>query len=377
MRLRVKTLFLSFFLPALLLGQSLEDDRAQELDSLRRNISFLEQQLKESEAKKRSVEEELRSVQLRRELLEQELRSLELQTQLKEDQLQDLQVSLESVQSDLQEEKTLLLSKLRFLQHMGSLGYLRLIFMSETGADMLDAFRWILHLAQQDKNLIERYRTNLAEIQKKKELEGQLHSALQEFQRDRQAKRNQLNAAIREHRYLLAKIQKEEKQTLEQVAQLEEKAQRLERLLTILSSTDTTRQAKEDIHGYRGVLDWPIRGKVVVPFGTQTNPDYGTKVDMKGIQIEVAKSQDVSPIFPGRVTYASWFKGYRNLVLVDHGFGVISIYGYLDSLAAKKDDWVYPGKILGKVIAGGTTDPKLYLEIRDTGRSVDPASWLR
>ena len=85
----------------------------------------------------------------------------------------------------------------------------------------------------------------------------------------------------------------------------------------------------------------------------------------------------MSPIFPGKVRFARWFKGYRNLIVVDHGNDVVSIYGYLDSSGVKPGDWVYPGSALGKVITGGSRDPKLYLEIRENGRPLDPLTWLR
>lgn len=373
----VKFLFLAFFAGFALLGQSTQEDRDRELEQLKQKILYLQQQLEKSEAQKRSVSEQLKAVKLRRELLEQELRSLDLQMHQKSVQLDSLSETLEELSGEVKTEKEFLLAKLRFLNHMGSLGYVRLFFLSDADGDIVSSLRWIIHLAQQDRQLIDTYMDNMQDLQRKKELADELHRTLADFRKEKEEKKKKLNRAIREHRYLLTKIQREEKETREQVAQLEEKARRLQRLLDILTTVSTTQLAKEDIHRFRGVLDWPLKGEITSRFGYIVNPAYGTKVDMKGIQISIEKTQEVSPIFPGQVVYASWFKGYRNLVIVDHGFGVVSIYGYLDSLAAKKGQWIYPGKMLGKVIAGGSTEPKLYLEIRDGGASVDPLGWLR
>jgi septal ring factor EnvC (AmiA/AmiB activator) len=92
----------------------------------------------------------------------------------------------------------------------------------------------------------------------------------------------------------------------------------------------------------------------------------------------VAAGSEAHAIFAGEVVYAQWLKGYGNLVVLDHGEGVFTLYGRLLPGAARQGDRVSIGDPVGRVgdppedeVAG------LYFEIRDSRASVDPQLWLR
>jgi septal ring factor EnvC (AmiA/AmiB activator) len=78
------------------------------------------------------------------------------------------------------------------------------------------------------------------------------------------------------------------------------------------------------------------------------------------------------------VVYSQWLKGYGNLVVLDHGEGVFTLYGRLLPSTARQGDRVALGDRVGTVgeppedeVAG------LYFEVRDSRASVDPQLWLR
>ena len=76
--------------------------------------------------------------------------------------------------------------------------------------------------------------------------------------------------------------------------------------------------------------------------------------------------------------FAGWFRGFGQLVIMDHGAGSVSVSGYLDELEAAAGDWVEEGQTIGRGgETGSISGPGLYFEIRHESRPVDPTRWLR
>src|SRR5205085_114191 len=106
--------------------------------------------------------------------------------------------------------------------------------------------------------------------------------------------------------------------------ELEEKAKRLEHLLDVLSRQNGTAAAATDIRSVQGALAWPVQGKIIERFGKQRNAKFSTVTFSNGLKIAVAPGAEVRSVFAGTVLFSQWFKGYGNLVILDHGNRVSS-----------------------------------------------------
>jgi septal ring factor EnvC (AmiA/AmiB activator) len=127
----------------------------------------------------------------------------------------------------------------------------------------------------------------------------------------------------------------------------------------------------------RGRLPLPAHGPVTVGFGRVVNPKFNTVTVQNGIDVEAPAGSPVRAIAPGRVVHAGWFKGYGNLVIVDHGEGYHSLVAHLASMQTAMGEEVDAGDVLGTVgDSGSLKGPYLYFEIREKGRPVDPRPWL-
>jgi septal ring factor EnvC (AmiA/AmiB activator) len=365
-------LILPLLLPVLLCAQAPED-KVQELEGLKRRIVLMTKELEQSQQKQKGLEDDLSSLDLKISLLNEEIRKVELEKAIETEKVQRLASDVLRLKGILAGQKQALQTKVRFLVRMGSLGYLRLFF-SASNTDFLSVVRWVLHLAHQDRRLFTSYRDNLQVLSLEREKLRTGEQNLEKIRRERENKRGELLASEEQKRFLLSQLKKKEKETETQMAVLKEKAGRLESLIAMLTRSSQEKGAKEDIRAFKGALDWPARGRIRMPFGTVQNPQYSTQILSKGVEIEVGQPAGVGPIFPGRVRYAKWFKGYSNLIVVDHGNGVLSIYGFLTIADVKEGEWVYAGRTLGKLSEAPYT---YYLEIRDNGVAVDPAAWLR
>ncbi|KGT95442.1 peptidase M37 [Erwinia typographi] len=118
---------------------------------------------------------------------------------------------------------------------------------------------------------------------------------------------------------------------------------------------------------------WPVRGSIEHRFGEQLQGE----LRWKGLVIDAAEGTEVKAIADGRVLMADWLQGYGLVVVVEHGKGDMSLYGYNQSALVSVGTQVKAGQPIALVgTSGGQGTPSLYFEIRRQGQAVNPLPWL-
>ena len=121
-----------------------------------------------------------------------------------------------------------------------------------------------------------------------------------------------------------------------------------------------------------------MQGKIIEQYGKQVNARFATVTFSNGWKIAAAPGSDVRAVYPGTVLFSQWFKGYGNLIVLDHGHRVFSLYGNLKAPAVAPGDRVTAGQTIAGVGESEEAPPGfLYFEIRQDNRPEDPQKWLR
>jgi septal ring factor EnvC (AmiA/AmiB activator) len=124
----------------------------------------------------------------------------------------------------------------------------------------------------------------------------------------------------------------------------------------------------------KGRLSLPVRGELANRFGS---PRQDSGLIWKGLFIAARGGEDVRAIAGGRVVFADWLRGFGNLLIIDHGEGYMSLYGYNETLYKQVGDLIRTGERIATVgNSGGQPDSGLYFEMRHEGRPFDPMSWV-
>ena len=263
---------------------------------------------------------------------------------------------------------------------MGRLGYLRTMAVVESGRAFLRGLQVVSFQARKDAQVLATYESALVELASREEELSRQRAELSALAREAKLKEDELSAARAQQAALLRKVSMAAEGEKAQVNRLEEKADRLAALLDLLETQGRAAGlGVASIRKYRGALDWPAKGNVAVPFGRIANPHFPkTFLRSSGWTIDVPSATEARAIFAGEVVYAQWLKGYGNLVVLDHGEGVFTLYGRLLPTALQRGERLALGDVVGRVgeppedeVAG------LYFEIRDARASVDPQLWLR
>jgi murein DD-endopeptidase MepM/ murein hydrolase activator NlpD len=118
-------------------------------------------------------------------------------------------------------------------------------------------------------------------------------------------------------------------------------------------------------------LGWPLLARVGDRFGVRA-PRFHA-----GIDLPAPAGTGVIASAPGKVTWAAPRGGWGNLVTVDHGHGVRTMYAHLARIDVRVGQWIAGGTVLGRVgSTGDATGPHLHFEVRVAGAAVDPLQAL-
>jgi septal ring factor EnvC (AmiA/AmiB activator) len=118
----------------------------------------------------------------------------------------------------------------------------------------------------------------------------------------------------------------------------------------------------------RGIAK-PIEGQIRARYGSN-RPDGGA---WRGVLIEAATGTPVRAVAAGTVIYATWLRGFGNLIIVDHSDEFVTVYAHNEALLKGVGDSVRAGDIIAEAgNTGGQLDSALYFEIRHRGVPMDP-----
>ena len=153
--------------------------------------------------------------------------------------------------------------------------------------------------------------------------------------------------------------------------ELADHARKLSSFLDFLYGRNVGALAGLPIQDFKGVLDWPVAGRVTVEFGPRLDPRYGTRVPHNGVDLAAAAGSEVRVVYPGRVVYAAPFEGYGPTVVVQHAGRAFTLYAGLAGISVGKDDMLSLRQAIGR------SGERLYFEIRVENRPENPRGWMR
>jgi septal ring factor EnvC (AmiA/AmiB activator) len=153
--------------------------------------------------------------------------------------------------------------------------------------------------------------------------------------------------------------------------ELAAREKKLAGMVDLLYGRNRTAVAGQPMQTFRGLLDWPARGRVSAGFGPLLDPRYRTRVPHNGVDLETLPGSAVRAVFPGKVLFAAPFEGYGTTVVLFHSGRVLTLYAGLSEARVRREDVVPLAQVVG------LASDKLYFEIRVENRPEDPAVWLR
>ncbi len=355
---------------------NLKDTQAQ-LQQIRKRIETAQSDLKKKQRTEVKLSHELSrlkqalaGIDTRIKELGQEQRKIDKDIALQREQIAENKKSSRAIGKRVER-------RLVALYKEGELGPLRVLFTADSPTELVQQYHYLTRVLHADKELLAEYREVLSSQKTHlEELEG-----LQKKQQTLIARVEQERKVANEGRALqaelLGQVRKDKKQLNRELRELQEKAGRLQQLVSKLKAAPapSTGSGANDFLSGKGKLEWPVSGTVLIGFGTKKDPQLGTIYESNGLEIATRIGQPIRAVADGRVAFADYFKGYGNLVILSHAGGFHTLYAHAAKLDCSAGQPVRAGELLGH--SGLKGRDSIYFEIRENGSPVNPTNWLK
>jgi len=355
---------------------------AEDLEKTRQDLQQLQQQIRTTSQQLTAKKKAARKLVNNLHAGEKTLRKSRAQLRKALETMKNLQGKISSQQEAValarRQQATLedrVKERLRVLYKGGDTQLVKVLFSAQTPAAMAEDYHYLQRMVRHDRQLLEEYRLQVQNTRKELQQLAALKTRQQQALNERKNRESDLLQAQKDRRKLLAKVRQDEEALAVLLHELEERAARLTELVRRLKEDKTSSRG----HGtrfsrQRGRLAWPVRGPVRVGFGTGRHPELGTRYDSHGIEIGVKGTKPIHSVWDGAVIFAKPFRGYGNLLIIDHGDGYYTLYAQASRLLRKVGDRVERGETIA--MSGFDGADVVYFEIRKGGTPLDPLRWL-
>lgn len=377
--------------PVTVYGQSAKDKLAE----TREKIAELDQQLTEARANKENVMEQKYILDQRNSALMEEIELLSVQISETTARIEENE-ALEAQQYDL------FCRQVREEEERGTTSYWSVLFKSTGFADLLSRLDFVNEVMDHDQAVIDNLRATRAKL-------AEDRSALEQQKAEMSDAQAELEQQIAEADALIAQYTKEEGALQALHDEKEADAARLEREIKEAEERERKRREEEERKrkeeeerrrkeeqerqqqeqqqqeeqqtptvtesGYA----WPTNNTRLItsPFGNRPAPGGIYSTNHKGVDIGAAYGTNVLASKSGTVIISRWYGGYGYCVVIQHGYGNLTLYGHMSRLLCSEGQQVSQGQVIGLVgSTGNSTGPHIHFEIHENGVRVNPLNYL-
>jgi len=353
-------------------------NKETELKAVQEHIAKVSQSIQVDAEKRDSLvgrlKEDDESIQTARE----ELADIKTRRMIVEQQLNALQVERKSTEQQIADERSALANELKIAYMNGRSEQLKILLTQQDPAQMGRMLGYYGYFGRERAQRIETINDHLAHLSLLAERIQTQSSKLRSVETDHAKSVSNLARAREKRVGTLRQVEANLKNDNQRLAKLQADAKALARLIEELRVAAEARaqasgQARITVTGH-GQWPWPVKGEVIAKFGQLR---AGGPLKWDGLMIAAAEGSPVRAPAAGRVLYSDWLPGLGLLLVLDHGNGIMSLYGHNEQLYKKTGEDVKAGELLAAVGDSGVGGRSgLYLEIRNGKRPVDPLSWL-
>jgi len=368
-----------------------------ELSGVKREIRAQKQLISKTRKVEAVVSTELREILRNLEQKESDLGRLSSDLRGVETSLDRTGRDIKKVAEEAGRKRIEIEKRLSSLYKAGELGALRMFFSAESFPQLAENIRYMTSIIENDKKIFSEYSQKIDQLKSLK-----LNLERNALKKERimtgiEQKKREIEEEKSKKALYLGKVRQDRKSYETSLKELQTNAARLQTMITRLNALSRRKlYSRHEKPGSRqkqlaelppvpdrgfasqkGRLSFPVRGEVVESYGKHKHPEFNSFTFSKGVSISAPSGTEIKSIYEGTVIFADYFKGFGNMIIVDHGGGYFTLYAHASRLAKKVGAEVARHETIGSV---GDVDSSrgsmLYFEIRNQGKPVDPAGWV-
>ena len=350
-----------------------KQDQIKEIES---KLSREKQKLKAFDFQEKDLLVQLADLEQKVTDARRSVNELEKTVRLDRIEMEKLQGRLTNLEQSLQNAENQVAKRLVALYKYARKGYVKVLANARDLNQFWQRATYLRAIMEKDRNMLE-------ELTKQKRMQEMEVSRVGEklIAREAESNRNKtrlssLKKDLEKQVIRLMKTHKEKEFYETAVKELQLAAKNLKQALLNIEKKDAYKTPRSSrFSDSKGKLPFPLKGRIIK---ADKLSDSQSKQLNKGIFIEGNSDSKVKAVFPGRVDFSGRLKGYGEVIIVNHGSRFFTISAHISRRKKQEGDVVEKGEVIGLAESSGpSNESRLYFEIREAGKSLDPLKWLK
>lgn len=353
-------------------------------DELNEQKEQIDEKLEETNTQLEYVQDELTDSLLRVQDIEDRVLSYEKEVSDLGAQMDTLQASIDTetynlmlASQDYEKLKQILLNRLVTIYETGNTTYLDVLLKSKDLTDFISRYYVIEEITEYDNTLINQVKNQKESLEQTTQKLNNEQAELKIIKARKEQTTVVLNNMKTMQESYIKKLSDGEKALQEQITAYKKEQAEIEAKIMEITNTIIP-----NIQYTGGEMLWPVAasGTVITSqFGIREHPIQGVVKQHTGLDIGGADTgTPVVAAADGVVSYAGWLGGYGNCVMINHGNGVVTLYGHGSKVVASVGQEVKQGDTILEVgSTGNSTGPHLHFEVRINGQYVNPLNYVK
>lgn len=351
----------------------LGESTKSKIGNIEKKIDKKEDQIQANNKKQKELKDKISSLESSISATESDLASIRKEITEMNAKTTKITAKVVKLEKKIDTQQETLDLRLRSMYKNGNLGIIQVLLGSVNIQDFMSNFKLIKELHKSDVNILKELEINHKEVKKKKKELEAIASKLKSHEAAQVTKQKQLESDKVAVAAAKAKVEAENSVLYKEIDKLNAESDRLS--AEIASMQDSNTEYKGN-----GKFAWPFPGysRVSSEYGYRTHPISGKKKFHSGIDLAGSSGKSIVAADDGKVISAGWNSGgYGNMVVIDHGSGISTVYAHNSSLSVSKGQTVKRGQTVAKCGSTGySTGPHLHFEVRVNGKTQNPRNWI-
>jgi septal ring factor EnvC (AmiA/AmiB activator) len=352
----------------------------EEYRQIQKEIKKQKKKLEAARKRESSVLTEIELTNRQMKTVESVLQKYKNRLRNTESKITDVEYYISQNKSNIEKHMEWMKRKIREINKYGhNWDLVMLLLSSHDISQLMRTGKYLQYITVYENRLLRSYKESLDDLNQREKQLIALKGELIKNREQVKAEEQSLSEKKTKKETLLASVKKEKSSYSKMLKEMEDVSRRI---LEIIKESEKAEKETgsfgKSFSSLKGKLPWPVAGKIALPYGSQKDPQFNTPIFRSGTYIDSNDGSFVRAVHRGKVVFAAWFKGYGELVIVNHGDGYHTLYGSLSEIFTKVGDIIKDDQPVGRVGTSGLLNsPGVYFEVRYKGKPLDPLQWLK